>query len=180
MNLIELLQFIPLGIGAFLAYHLIMKVNLPDKNLTKILTYFLGVVIVFVAIGWLVRSFIVSWANDLLQIGTTSGELQQLIDTSENIVNNALGTGGDDSGGGATPVSGDNTLIIVVTPTPSAGQQLVPSQPGVIAGQHTVVTGDSLYSIAQIYGTTVDAIMLANGLNSYLIYPGQVLQIPAP
>ncbi len=46
-------------------------------------------------------------------------------------------------------------------------------------GTYIVRRGDTLYSIAQRHGTTVDAIMLANGLSSALIYIGQELIIPA-
>ncbi len=43
---------------------------------------------------------------------------------------------------------------------------------------YTVRTGDSLYSIARDFNTTVDAIKAANGLTSYAISIGQVLRIP--
>lgn len=40
---------------------------------------------------------------------------------------------------------------------------------------HQVAPGDTLYLIAQRYGTTVDELMRQNGLSSDLIYPGQTL-----
>jgi len=43
---------------------------------------------------------------------------------------------------------------------------------------HIVVPGDTLYSLARHYGTTVQAIMWANGLWNYIIYAGQPLYIP--
>ena len=43
---------------------------------------------------------------------------------------------------------------------------------------HTVVRGDTLYSIARRYGTTVDALMRANRLAGTNIYVGQRLVIP--
>lgn len=44
---------------------------------------------------------------------------------------------------------------------------------------HTVQAGETLYSIARLYGVTVDAIAFANGItNPALIYVGQVLVIP--
>lgn len=43
---------------------------------------------------------------------------------------------------------------------------------------YTVQYGDSLYLIARAYGTTVEALMAANGLYSTEIYPGQTILIP--
>jgi N-acetylmuramoyl-L-alanine amidase len=53
---------------------------------------------------------------------------------------------------------------------------------GVVWGQtYYVQPGDSLYTIAARYGTTVSALQTANGLRSGIIYPGQALNIsPAP
>jgi LysM repeat protein len=52
-----------------------------------------------------------------------------------------------------------------------------PTQSG-SSGAYTVQRGDTLYSIATRHGTTVAALMQANGLGSYLIYAGQRLVIP--
>ena len=55
------------------------------------------------------------------------------------------------------------------TPVPSSGQVIV----------HVVQPGETLYSIAYRYGTTVQAIIDANGItNPDQIYPGQKLSIP--
>jgi len=61
------------------------------------------------------------------------------------------------------------------TPTPTATPT---SQPQPII--YVVRQGDTLYSIARRHGTTVQAIMAANGLTNYNIYVGQQLYIPTP
>ena len=43
---------------------------------------------------------------------------------------------------------------------------------------HIVQKGDSLWKIAKDHGVSVESIMVANNLNSDLIYPNQVLYIP--
>lgn len=44
---------------------------------------------------------------------------------------------------------------------------------------YTVAPGDTLYSIARRHGTTVEALMRLNGLESFLLQPGQVLKLPS-
>ncbi|MDP2872399.1 MAG: LysM peptidoglycan-binding domain-containing protein [Bacillota bacterium] len=60
-------------------------------------------------------------------------------------------------------------ILIVVTTAPG---------PAMAATSHTVVRGDTLWLLAQRYGTTVAALKTANGLTSDTIYVGQVLAIP--
>ncbi|TFU25237.1 peptidoglycan endopeptidase [Thermus tengchongensis] len=43
---------------------------------------------------------------------------------------------------------------------------------------HTVAPGDTLFSIARRHGTTVEELMRLNGLDTFLIQPGQVLRLP--
>ena len=45
--------------------------------------------------------------------------------------------------------------------------------------EYTVKSGDSLWLIAQRFGTTVDAIKQLNGITSNLLNVGQVLKIPS-
>ena len=44
--------------------------------------------------------------------------------------------------------------------------------------EYTVLPGDTLFSIALKFGTTVEEIMRENNLTSDVIFPGQILQIP--
>jgi LysM repeat protein len=43
---------------------------------------------------------------------------------------------------------------------------------------YTVRSGDSLWGIARSYGTTVDDLRVANGLEGSRIFVGQVLDVP--
>lgn len=54
-----------------------------------------------------------------------------------------------------------------------------PSGPGTGVIEYTVRSGDTLWLLAQRYGTTVDAIKSLNGLTSNMLNIGQVLKIPA-
>ncbi len=71
------------------------------------------------------------------------------------------------------------TLLGVLLPTAaSAAPAAAPAQQ-VDGFWYTVQRGDNLSRIASWYGTTVHAIMRANGLHTSVIQPGQVLFIPA-
>ena len=49
------------------------------------------------------------------------------------------------------------------------------------AAIHTVVAGDTIFAIAQRHGTTVDAVLAANGMEQgSIIYPGQRIIVSAP
>lgn len=67
-----------------------------------------------------------------------------------------------------------------------AGASAPASTPAPASQSHVVVSGDTVYGIAQKYGTSVDAVLAANGLTrASVIYPGQTLAVsgsaaPAP
>lgn len=67
-----------------------------------------------------------------------------------------------------------NTYLGIGQNVPSPGPD---PEPGTIT--YVVQPGDSLWIIAQRYGTTVDAIKRLNGLSGDMINIGQVLKIPA-
>ncbi len=66
-------------------------------------------------------------------------------------------------------------LVLLATAIPTITAAAPPGQ-GTIP--YRVVPGDTLYSIARRYNTTVPAIMAANGLTSDYIFVGQLLNIP--
>lgn len=60
--------------------------------------------------------------------------------------------------------------------TPAAASASAPAPVRTTASSHTVAAGDTVYAIAQKHGTTVDAVLAANGLTkASIIYPGQKL-----
>ena len=72
-----------------------------------------------------------------------------------------------------------STESVTSTPVPTStpAPTITPSPtPAFIL--HTVRWGDTLYSLARRYGTTVEAIRAANGLRSDRIRIGQTLKIP--
>ena len=60
-------------------------------------------------------------------------------------------------------------------PKPATPKPVAKPKP---ATRHTVVKGDTLYSLGRRYGTSVGAIQRANGLSGTLIKIGQRLRIP--
>ena len=181
MNLARLLEFIPLIIGVFLAYHLVFKKDLPSKGIISMLTYILGIVIVLFAARWLVTTFVADWATDLLSSGTESVEWDRFIDASSDVFDGAF------SGNPApqpTPVQVQiETIVVTAVPPrgdPSAGQSDNQGDTRTGPIQYTVQMGDTLTSIASRYNVTVQDIMRANNLYSAdFIQQGQVLIIPA-
>lgn len=62
------------------------------------------------------------------------------------------------------------------TPAPPAAPASPPA-----SASHTIAPGDTLWAIAQQHGTSVSALLAANGLSaSSIIYPGQTLRLPDP
>jgi tetratricopeptide (TPR) repeat protein len=76
---------------------------------------------------------------------------------------------------GGEAMAGLQALAAGETPAPSATATPVPQPQYII---HVVQPGEWLYQIARMYGTTAQAIMVANGLTSSTIHPGQQLRIP--
>jgi LysM repeat protein len=177
MDFLELLKFAPLILGlAFIAFLLFRKDPFSSFNLGKLITYFIGVIITFFVVGWLVDSFVFSWANDRLENADSSLEFQEFKDRSERIIDNTFSEETN------TTVSQPRPTVVItnaieVTATPSSDPVLRPESG---PRQYTVVSGDTLFGIAQRYHTTVNDIMVVNGLTSHTIMPGQVLNIPAP
>ena len=73
------------------------------------------------------------------------------------------------------------TIPAATVPKPrlAAAKQTSASSSATSGVTHTVVRGDTVYAIAKRYGSTVSAILKANGIgSSAIIFPGQKLTIP--
>lgn len=126
--------------------------------------------------------------NGVTKAAAAGGTVFARADTNNNSVFvawsggpfNASGTGDFDK-----TVTCALPAVIVQPGAPTVGTPLpgVPGQPGVFpptsGTAYVVQPGDTLRIIANRFGTTIDAIVAANGIvNINVIYPGQVLIIP--
>jgi LCP family protein required for cell wall assembly len=76
-------------------------------------------------------------------------------------------------------------LALAPSPIPTTAPTAVPiTPPPCVAPEdwtaHVIQTGDTLYSLAQRYGTTVDTLMLVNCLETETIFVDQQLRVPGP
>ena len=188
-----LLAFAPVVAGlAWLAY-LIFRKDLASQTIGRILSYFVGVIIIFFAVGWLIDTFLIAWVNERLQTTQQSTELQELNTTIEDIIEESF----DDDGNSAvdTPPIQQDTQNPQPQPQPTIYYVPVPDDgnngndnsggfqqaPPITGGPaiYVVQSGDTLSKIASQFGVSVNDLMLVNGLTSTLIYEGQSLNIPA-
>lgn len=102
-----------------------------------------------------------SYFEYIVRSGDTLWLLAQRYDTTVNAIKNLNG------------LSGNALSIGQILKIPSAGTSPVPYF------EYTVRSGDTLWLLAQRYGTTINAIKSLNKLNSDILNIGQVLLIPA-
>ncbi len=118
LNLGNLLIFIPLIAGLILAYNLIFKVQLPGQGIWKIVSYFLGIVIVLVGVYFIVAQLFASFTNELLDAGA-SPEWQQVMNKSSAIIDSAFGVDSVDGNPATTTDLWSSPSIIVHNPYPN-------------------------------------------------------------
>ncbi|KXC06969.1 peptidoglycan-binding protein LysM [Microbacterium hominis] len=71
-------------------------------------------------------------------------------------------------------------LVLVLPSEGAASATAAPAAPAAPAAAYEVGAGDTLWAIAEAHGLTLDALLGANGLTrDAIIYPGQVLSLPA-
>ncbi len=184
MNLVNLLIFIPLAIGVAWLFYLIFRQDLAAKPLTNILSYFLGVLIIVIVVGWLIDTMLPNWLNTRLQNAQTSVELREFVDSTTVLIEDSVTT--DNSRQVILPAP--TSVILIPTPGSDGGGDtgVVNPLPGdnvdldiVIRGTHTVSAGETLSTIATAYGVSLDSLRAANNRYNDLIFVGEVLNIPA-
>jgi len=105
--------------------------------------------------------------ENVFVLGVRKGDIYEW-----TLIDNRMSAGGGGGGGGGLGfyklnLSGTPVPFPTATPIPSSGE-----------GNYTVQEGDTLTSIAQAHGITVDQLMQANGLNDPMIFIDQRLVIP--
>jgi LysM repeat protein len=81
----------------------------------------------------------------------------------------------------ALPPAATNAVPEIVSTNAIPPVVVPPVVPPATAQTHVVVKGDSFYSIAKKYGTTIKAVAEANpGVDPKKLQPGKTLNIPAP
>ncbi len=183
MNLSTLLLFVPLAIGVSWLVYLVFRADLARQPLGKIVSYFVGVLIIVFVVGWFIDFLLPQWFNQRLINTSNSPEWRQFIDNSSNIVEESFGpsAGGSSSIVVLTPTPPNTIIQVMPTVTPFPGNPADQAPPsGIGPTTYTVVAGDTLVGISGKFGIKVQDLMYVNNLTSHLIFPGQVLQIPAP
>lgn len=178
MDLANLLVLVPPALAVGWLVHLLFRKELATQSLGKIVSYFLGVFIIFWAIALLVDRVFVPWFNSRLINARDSSQVQESINILEGVFSSSF----DDGGTIAVPTAVP-TPIILVTPAPTtAGGAAAPTgdTSGEWPKQYVVQPGDALISIGEKFGVPWEAIQSANGIQGSTIYPGQTLLIPAP
>ncbi len=109
------------------------------------------------------KTYVVKAGDDLKSIATRFGTTWQILAAVNGLSNaNVI-------------YPGQKLIIAYSAPVPSTPSQPIPSNPGT----HVVKQGETLKTIAALYGVTPELIAAANGItNVNLIYAGQVLKIP--
>ena len=109
-------------------------------------------------------TYVVRWGDTLFRIARQFGTTVQAIAAANGIVNPNL-------------IYAGSTLRIPTGPV-TPGTATPPPDPGQVT-EYVVVRGDTLFRIAQRFGTTVQAIVAINAIpNPNLIYVGQRIKIP--
>jgi LysM repeat protein len=181
MNLLKLLPFLFVGLGLGWALWLIFKRNILEQGVLKVLTYFIGVIITLMLVGWIVGNFLPRWSAQLLNNTRQSEDIETIETLGRQIWQEAMGE--NPTLPEPTQPAEPTTEPPIATPEPTVSPVSGPnvgSQGAAVAEvRYVVQQGDTLNSIARKFNVSVDVIQRRNGLyDPNLIYPGDTLIIP--
>ncbi len=186
MNLLALLPFFLLGLALAWSLWLIFKRNILEQGVLKVLTYFVGVILTFLLVGWIVGGFLPGWSAQILSNARQSEEVDTIETLGRQIWQEAMGeippAPEPTQPAQPTPEPGEPSPGPTPGPTVSPiGEPSLDSQ-GAVRGEvrYEVQQGDTLNSIARRFNISAEEIQVRNGLwNPNVIYPGDILIIPA-
>jgi LysM repeat protein len=112
-------------------------------------------------------TYVVKAGDSLSKIAKQFGVSVQAIATANGITNPNL------------IFVGQSLIIPAPGTTPLVPAASLPAGGSTIQTTYRVQSGDSLYKISRHFGVSLNALMAANQLTSYIIYVGQTLNIPA-
>ncbi|MEE2814941.1 MAG: LysM peptidoglycan-binding domain-containing protein [Actinomycetota bacterium] len=84
--------------------------------------------------------------------------------------------------GGSAMITPGQTLRVAAAPAAAPVSAVAPTAPPAAApASHIVAAGDTLFGLARTHGTSVSALLQANGMGEgSIIYPGQTLRLSVP
>jgi hypothetical protein len=173
MDVLALVPFALLFIGLAWALWLIFKREMLNQNIYRVITYFIGVIITFAFIGWMVDTYLPQWTAERLENARGSEDVETIQRLGREIWEDAMDEPPGEDVNFNTPVPPTGPSPV---PTPVTGGSLSGQGAGEVT--HVVVAGDTLFSLARRYGTSVSAIRQRNNLTGNTIYRGQTLFIP--
>ncbi len=146
-------------------------------DLSKLIGYFVGVILTLIIVLWITSRFLPWWAIRLVEDTRGSQNVQALEEVSQELWNEAMNNPVVVS----TAVPAPTQPPTGAQPTPSATEEPGDtSQQSVGEQRYIVQSGDTLYRISRRFNVPVDAIKQRNTLVNDNIRVGQELIIPAP
>jgi hypothetical protein len=188
-NVFALLPALLFILAMVWALWLIFKRNILEQGVFKVLIYFVGVILTFLFVGWIVVGFLPGWSARLLNSARESEEVEAIEVLGRQIWQEAVGEVPEAPPPPTPTLSAGPTPAPTEPPTaPTPGPTVSPvGEPGIgsqgeVRGEvrYEVQQGDTLNNIARRFNVSTEEIQTRNGLwNPNVIYPGDILIIPA-
>ena len=183
MNAGALITMFFIAVAMIWGFWIIFKRDMLSQNIGKLVSYFAGVILTLLIVLWITSMFLPWWTVRLVENTRESENVQVLQQVGRDLWNEAMSSPSTVSEVTVEPTPSGESPGTGVIPTPTPAPQS--GEGGAISGQsatggttHVVQSGETLYSIGQRYGVSVDAIKARNNLGDNNIQIGQELTIP--